>query len=55
MTAPTVYQPRASAPENKPRNYNSIAATAVLILLAAIGAWSVNSIGINLVLSLIHI
>lgn len=49
MTAPAVSQPRASAPENKPRNYNSIAATAVLILLAAIGAWSVNSIGINLV------
>lgn len=49
MTAPAVSQPRASAPENKPRNYNSIAATAVLVLLAAIGAWSVNSIGINLV------
>lgn len=49
MTAPTVSKPRASAPENKPHNYNSIAATAVLILLAAIGAWSVNSIGINLV------
>ncbi|OFR92846.1 phosphonate ABC transporter, permease protein PhnE [Corynebacterium amycolatum] len=49
MTAPAVSQPRASAAENKPHNYNSIAATAVLILLAAVGAWSVNSIGINLV------
>ena len=42
MTAPAVSQPRASATENKPHNYNSIAATAVLILLAAVGAWSVN-------------
>lgn len=33
----------------KPRNYNSLAAICVLILLGTIGAWSVNSIGINLV------
>lgn len=49
MTAPAITKPQTPAPEKKPRNYNSIAATAVLILLAAIGAWSVNSIGINLV------
>ncbi|MDO5028975.1 MAG: phosphonate ABC transporter, permease protein PhnE [Corynebacterium sp.] len=49
MTAPALTKPRTPEPEKKPRNYNSIAATAVLILLAAIGAWSVNSIGINLV------
>lgn len=49
MTAPAVSQPRTSTPKDKSYNYNSVTATAVLTLLAAIGTWPANSAGINLV------